>query len=42
VVTLITVTAYEPKHSTLDSIWLVVTDANDDSHDKSDLQVTEM
>jgi hypothetical protein len=41
-VTLIIASAHEPEHSTLDSTWLVVTDANDDSHDNSDLQITEM
>jgi hypothetical protein len=32
-VTLITVSAFEPDYSTLDSTCLVVTDANDDGHD---------
>ena len=41
VVIWITVSAYEPEDSTLDSTWLVVTDANDNSHDNSDLQITE-
>jgi hypothetical protein len=39
---MLTVSAYETEYNNLDSTRLVVNDANDDSHDNSDLQITEM